>query len=138
MVSEALGSISEINMEDNYISIDDEKYYLAEELETLIINDQESALDNLVIAMDIEVEIHNAIIAKIVAEDSIEEFSGEIIEVSYIQDGMKLTIETDTQDAVQYLVSENLEGENNEVIKLGDYGQFKTINNIIVEATIEI
>ncbi len=136
--TEVQGSISEINIEERYISIENEKYYLQEELELIIVNEQQAALEDLAVSMDIEIELKNGLISKVVAEDKVEEFSGKIVEITFTVDGMKLTIETETQETVQYLVNKELKGDNNKVLKVGDYGQFRVVNEIIVEATIEI
>lgn len=137
-ITEVQGNISEINIEEKYISIENEKYYLQEELELIMVNEQQASLEDLAVSMDIEVELKNGLISKIVAKDKVEEFSGKIVEITFTVDGMKLTIETDTQETVKYLVSKELKGDNNEVLKLGDYGQFRVVNEIIAEATIEI
>ncbi|QSX05641.1 hypothetical protein JYG23_13375 [Sedimentibacter sp. zth1] len=132
-VLEAQGILMGIDLEERTITIDEEQYDLADNMETITVNGVNSFLEDIVVNMNVEVEIQNNVVTKIAAEDNVEQITGEIIEVSFTTEGMKLTIDIVDGETAQHLVSKDLENNNSEILSLGYYAQFKVVNSIIVE-----
>ncbi|QOR35220.1 hypothetical protein IMX26_17475 [Clostridium sp. 'deep sea'] len=132
-VLEVKGLLKAVNLEARTLTIDEKEYNLAENIEFITVNAEESSLDNLVINMNIEVEMQNNVVVKIAAKDKVEHITGEMTELLFTSSGMKLTINIVDGETVQYLVNEDLQNSNLDTLILGNYAEFKVVNNIIVE-----
>ncbi|EOD01902.1 hypothetical protein [Caldisalinibacter kiritimatiensis] len=139
-VREVKGIIKAIDLVGNYhIKIGDKRYDLDEEADVTIDGD-EADLNDLEVGMEAEIELEDDVVIKIEAENVEMTFEGKIIDI----DDNELTIKKDDDIQITYEVSDDveieIEGIRNEDIddlNIGDYGEFKVLNDLIIEIDID-
>jgi hypothetical protein len=144
-VEEVKGIIERLDLVGTYhMTIDGEEYELDKEAE-VEIEDEEAQLDDLEIGMEVEAKLENNIIIKIDAENTETEFEGEIITITKTSEGTKLTIKNEDNNKInEYLISEDVEIDIEDVrnpgiedLKVGQEGEFKVVNNLIIKIEID-
>lgn len=68
-VLEVQGVLTAINLTERTITIDEEQYDLADNMEVVIVNGEKSSLEDIVVNMNVEVELQNNVVIKIAAEE---------------------------------------------------------------------
>ncbi|QIB27701.1 S-layer homology domain-containing protein [Caloranaerobacter azorensis] len=107
------------------------------------IEGRDADLSDLIEGMEIEVKIEDGKVELIKAKALELEIEGKIVAITDYKSGIKLTIQTDDEE-YEYMISKDveieLEDEEDAIIddlKVGQKGEFKIINNLIVKISIE-
>lgn len=106
------------------------------------IKDHRNYLRYLEVGMKVELTLKNDVVYSIYAEDYEFEVEGRIEAITRSTGGVKLTLEVDDEE-YKYMVSEDAEIEIDDDeaeikdLKVDQEGEFKILNNIIVEIDIE-
>ncbi len=153
-ITEIKGTFVSVDRDTIKIEVDnkDKEYELATGVK-VEVKDHRNVINSLEKGMKIELEIKNNEVISIDAEDNEFELEGEIKAITESKSGVTLKIKTDDGKEVSYLVSDDVEIEIDEDdedddddddddadiddLKVGHEGEFKIINNTIVEIEIE-
>ncbi|WP_069650541.1 S-layer homology domain-containing protein [Caloranaerobacter ferrireducens] len=137
------GILTAIDENSIKVTVSEEVYkFDVDEDVKIKIEDEEADLTDLVEGMEVEVKVEGGKVESIKAEALELEIEGKIIAITEYDSGVKLTIKTDNEE-YEYMVSEDveIEGEEDDIaiddLEVGQEGEFKIVNNLIVKISIE-
>ncbi|WP_427337862.1 S-layer homology domain-containing protein [Caloranaerobacter sp. DY30410] len=138
------GILTSIDEDSIKVTVSKEVYeFNIDEDVKIKIEDEEADLSDLVEGMEVEVKVEDGKVESIKAKALELEIKGKIIAITNYDSGVKLTIQTDNEE-YEYMVSEDVEIEVDEEkditiddLEVGQEGEFKIVNNLIVKISIE-